>query len=99
MRWWRRLRDWLEAFDEYEWPDGVAWPEGTPTQRMPRLAPAAALGSVLLIGLVVALGELVHPFALAMAIGLVFGFLPYAVFLVWVTVREAKRQGWGNNRP
>jgi hypothetical protein len=40
QRWWRRTRDWLEAFDEYEWPEGIAWPEGSPTQRMPWLVPA-----------------------------------------------------------
>ena len=96
MRWWRQLQERLQWFDDAEWPNGVAWPEGRPSQmrRFARTRAVCTVTPILVGGILIATGL---PFAVVLVAFMLLGVLPTAGFMLWSSVREAKRQGWGSN--
>jgi hypothetical protein len=95
MGWLASLKQKLDAFDDAEWPDGVAWPEGRPTElerfrstlRFTSLVPIAAGAAIFALDLPFGVGLVVFVVVLAGDAG----------YIVREINREARRQGWGRN--
>ena len=95
MQWWRSPVEWLERFDDAEWPDGVPWPKGAPSQRPEYIRKLSAM-MVAPIGAGMILIAAGSPEALTFALVSLM-VAASAGYAVRESVREAKRQGWGRN--